>query len=266
MRLPLMILTVVGVVGGGASIASAQPRDAGPARPRARPERGQRMTGKSRMRLGMTLPIGGGALGDGKPVPWTALREIAKRGEEVGFDTIMAPDHLLFRRSPPGDVMMVDMPEGKSRGIWEVWSVLSAVAEATLLKVLARNPDHSGALHNLGYLYDRMGRLNEAAALYAREARNPAAAPLAGFTEYLMYFRRGRFSEADAAVRKSIAAEPSANSQSGLALLLLTWKGDAEGAARRLGHPVDPGAVVADPPDRFASRSGSGQQGNARRS
>jgi alkanesulfonate monooxygenase SsuD/methylene tetrahydromethanopterin reductase-like flavin-dependent oxidoreductase (luciferase family) len=83
------------------------------------------------MKLGMTLPIGVGALGDGKPVPWTALREIAKRGEEVGFDTIMAPDHLLFRRSPPGDVMMVDMPPGKSRGIWEVWSVLSAVAEAT---------------------------------------------------------------------------------------------------------------------------------------
>lgn len=89
------------------------------------------MTAKSRMKLGMTLPIGVGALGDGKPVPWTALREIAKRGEEVGFDTIMAPDHLIFRRSPPGNVPAVDMPEGKSRGIWEVWSVLSAVAEAT---------------------------------------------------------------------------------------------------------------------------------------
>jgi probable F420-dependent oxidoreductase len=89
------------------------------------------MTLKSQMKLGMTLPIGVGALGDGKPVPWTALREMAKRGEEVGFDTIMAPDHLIFRRSPPGNVPAVDMPEGKSRGIWEVWSVLSAVAEAT---------------------------------------------------------------------------------------------------------------------------------------
>src|SRR5262245_58084428 len=89
------------------------------------------MTGKSRMKLGMTLPIGVGALGDGKPAPWTVLREIAKRGEEVGFDSVMLPDHLLFRRSPPGDVMMVDMPEGKSRGIWEAWSILSAVAEAT---------------------------------------------------------------------------------------------------------------------------------------
>ena len=89
------------------------------------------MTPKSRMKLGMTLPIGVGALGDGQPARWTVLREIAKRGEEVGFDSVMLPDHLLFRRSPPGDVMMVDMPEGKSRGIWEAWSILSAVAEAT---------------------------------------------------------------------------------------------------------------------------------------
>lgn len=89
------------------------------------------MTPKSRMKLGMTLPIGVGALGDGKPVPWTVLREIAKQGEEVGFDSVMLPDHLLFRRSPPGNNPMVDMPEGKSRGIWEAWSILSAVAEAT---------------------------------------------------------------------------------------------------------------------------------------
>lgn len=105
-----------------------------------------------------------------------------------------------------------------------------AIAEANFLKILARQPDHVGALHNLGYLYDRLDRIDEAAALYAREAQNPAAAALAGFTEYLMYFRRARFAEADVAVRKSLAVEPSSNAQSGLALLLLTWKGDADGA------------------------------------
>ena len=89
------------------------------------------MTGKRRMKLGMSLPIGVGALGDGRPVPWTAVREIAKNAEEAGFDSLMAPDHLIFRRSPAGNVPAIDMPEGKSRGIWEVWSVLSAVAEAT---------------------------------------------------------------------------------------------------------------------------------------
>ena len=41
------------------------------------------MTPRNRVKLGMTLPIGVGALGDGKPVPWTTLREIAKRGEKL---------------------------------------------------------------------------------------------------------------------------------------------------------------------------------------
>src|SRR4030095_15216235 len=93
--------------------------DAQPVRPATRPKRGERMTAKSRMKLGMTLPIGVGALGDGKPVAWTTLREIEKQGEEVGFTSVMLPYPLLFRRSPPGNNPMVDMPEGKSRGIWE---------------------------------------------------------------------------------------------------------------------------------------------------
>jgi probable F420-dependent oxidoreductase len=84
-----------------------------------------------RMKLGLMMPIGVGALGDGKPVPWTELRAIARMAEAVGFDSLLAPDHLLFRRSPPGNVPAVDMPEGKSRGIWEAWSVLCALAECT---------------------------------------------------------------------------------------------------------------------------------------
>ncbi|HWC04663.1 MAG TPA: LLM class flavin-dependent oxidoreductase [Methylomirabilota bacterium] len=46
-------------------------------------------------------------------------------------DTLFLPDHLLFRKSPPGNVMQVNMPEGKTRGIWESWTTLAAVAEAT---------------------------------------------------------------------------------------------------------------------------------------
>jgi len=45
----------------------------------------------------------------------------------MGFDTLFVPDHLLFERHLPN----VDLVEGERRGIWEVWTLLSALAEAT---------------------------------------------------------------------------------------------------------------------------------------
>ena len=89
------------------------------------------MTGTDRMRLGLMLPIGAGALGDGRPVRWADLREMARTAESVGVDTLFLPDHLLFRKSPPDNLMQVNMPEGKVRGIWESWTILSALGEAT---------------------------------------------------------------------------------------------------------------------------------------
>src|SRR5262245_6342582 len=86
---------------------------------------------ESHMKLGMLLPMGSGALGGGRPPRWRELRELAKLAEAVGFDTLLAPDHLLFRRSPPGNVPFIDLPPGKTRGIWEAWSILTAAAEAT---------------------------------------------------------------------------------------------------------------------------------------
>jgi alkanesulfonate monooxygenase SsuD/methylene tetrahydromethanopterin reductase-like flavin-dependent oxidoreductase (luciferase family) len=77
------------------------------------------------------LPIGAGALGEGRPVRWTDLREMARTAEAVGIDTLFLPDHLLFRKSPPDNLMQVNMDEGKLRGIWESWTILSALAEAT---------------------------------------------------------------------------------------------------------------------------------------
>ena len=69
--------------------------------------------------MGLMLPIGVGALGGGRPARWTEIREMAEIAEAIGLDTLLVPDHLLFRRSPPGAQMVVDMPEGKTRGIWE---------------------------------------------------------------------------------------------------------------------------------------------------
>jgi alkanesulfonate monooxygenase SsuD/methylene tetrahydromethanopterin reductase-like flavin-dependent oxidoreductase (luciferase family) len=84
-----------------------------------------------RMAVGLMLPLGMGALGDGGKVPWTTIHEMATLAEAAGFESLVVPDHLLFRRSPPTNNPPVAMPEGHSRGIWEAWTILSAVAAIT---------------------------------------------------------------------------------------------------------------------------------------
>jgi probable F420-dependent oxidoreductase len=51
---------------------------------------------------------------------YTEIREQALAAEEAGFDSIWLFDHLLFRDD-----------EGSTRGMWECWTLLSALAEAT---------------------------------------------------------------------------------------------------------------------------------------
>jgi probable F420-dependent oxidoreductase len=55
-----------------------------------------------------------------RPYSYQKTREIALQAEEAGFDSLWLYDHLLYR------------PEGKPTiGIWECWTFLSALAEAT---------------------------------------------------------------------------------------------------------------------------------------
>ena len=83
------------------------------------------------------------ASGGQELVRWSELKDIAVLAEDVGIDTLSAPDHLLFRNAPP----MV-MPEGATSGVWEVFTLLSALAavtrRVTLLPLVActgfRNP------------------------------------------------------------------------------------------------------------------------------
>ncbi|MEO6002908.1 MAG: TIR domain-containing protein [Opitutus sp.] len=109
-----------------------------------------------------------------------------------------------------------------------------AVAEKTFLAVLARVPNHDQALSTLATLYDRADRFEESIAMFERAARNPRALPLARYGLYLAYFNRWDFGQAERCLRESIAAEPSANSVAGLALVLLTGKGDAHAAVLAL--------------------------------
>jgi probable F420-dependent oxidoreductase len=51
---------------------------------------------------------------------YESIRDVSLQAEADGFDSIWVADHLLYRS--PGE---------PTRGIWEAWTVLSALAEAT---------------------------------------------------------------------------------------------------------------------------------------
>src|SRR4051812_12310629 len=70
------------------------------------------------MRVGVIMPI---AEGDATGAPsYAAIRALARQAEAAGFDSIWVYDHLLFR-----------FPEQPTGGIWEAWTLLAALAEAT---------------------------------------------------------------------------------------------------------------------------------------
>jgi alkanesulfonate monooxygenase SsuD/methylene tetrahydromethanopterin reductase-like flavin-dependent oxidoreductase (luciferase family) len=53
-------------------------------------------------------------------VPWPEVISMARAAEAVGFDSIWLGDHLLY-----------DLPDGQTRGPWEVWTSLAALAAVT---------------------------------------------------------------------------------------------------------------------------------------
>src|SRR5215469_14522624 len=57
---------------------------------------------------------------DNSKRPYHAIRAVAQQAEADGFDSIWLADHLLYRT--PGE---------PTRGIWECWTMLAALAEAT---------------------------------------------------------------------------------------------------------------------------------------
>jgi alkanesulfonate monooxygenase SsuD/methylene tetrahydromethanopterin reductase-like flavin-dependent oxidoreductase (luciferase family) len=72
----------------------------------------------ARMRVGVVLPIDQ-ADGTVAPPTYPEIREVARAAEEAGLDSLWVFDHLLFRF------------DGKTAGIHECWTILSAIAEAT---------------------------------------------------------------------------------------------------------------------------------------
>ena len=70
------------------------------------------------MKIGIVLPMS--ETDEGQMVRYAQLRAMALRAEADGFDSVWVYDHLLFR-----------FPDNPTRGIWEAWTLLSALAEAT---------------------------------------------------------------------------------------------------------------------------------------
>ena len=71
------------------------------------------------LKVGLFLPFAE-QQHDGKSPRWSDFATLATLAEDIGFDSLWVPDHLLFRF------------EGQpTRGPWECWTVLSALAAVT---------------------------------------------------------------------------------------------------------------------------------------
>lgn len=71
------------------------------------------------MRIGIGLPIG--ERGDPpRATAYREMRQLARLAEQGGLDSAWAADHLF-----------IQPPDGPRRSVWESWTVLSALAEAT---------------------------------------------------------------------------------------------------------------------------------------
>lgn len=71
------------------------------------------------MKIGLMVFLANDRENNGKR-PYDAIRVEAQEAEANGFDSIWLADHLLYRK--PGE---------PTRGIWECWTMLAALAEAT---------------------------------------------------------------------------------------------------------------------------------------
>ncbi len=68
----------------------------------------------SSMKIGLMLP-----LAESETPGWATLRDMALAAEETGLDSVFGADHLIFR------------PDGRTEGIHESWTLLTAVAALT---------------------------------------------------------------------------------------------------------------------------------------
>ena len=76
--------------------------------------------GSRKLKVGLMLPQTEGVRGPGVR-GWSQITEMATLGEDIGLDSLWLVDHLMYQLQG----------EEKPRGVWEVWSLLSALAATT---------------------------------------------------------------------------------------------------------------------------------------
>lgn len=74
------------------------------------------------LKVGILLPTGEGLLAGRNPM-WADILEMSRLAEELGFDSLWVPDHLLMR--------FESNRFSEPRGTWECWSLLAGLAGAT---------------------------------------------------------------------------------------------------------------------------------------
>lgn len=163
---------------------------------------------------------------------WAASSQLNTAFNRRGFD--FSPARAEAARSQAERALKLAPDSVEALYAFARWQRDPAVAEKTYREVLRRAPNHAGALGSMGSIGDYTDRLQEALAFDERLALQPDNLPLARYEEFLAYFHRSYFSEAERCVRASIAAMPSVNSVAGLGILLLTSRGDPPAALATL--------------------------------
>jgi alkanesulfonate monooxygenase SsuD/methylene tetrahydromethanopterin reductase-like flavin-dependent oxidoreductase (luciferase family) len=86
------------------------------------------------LKIGLQLPHGEG-WSDGATPRWSDLRAISEAAEAVGFDSLWIADHMLIRWAAVaeqyGEPVSPALAAEEPNGVWEGWTVLTALAPVT---------------------------------------------------------------------------------------------------------------------------------------
>lgn len=82
------------------------------------------------LKIGLLLPETEGQF-NGGTARWSDLLAMARAAEDAGFDSIWVTDHLIHRTASDNAKPQAELETTESTGMWECWSLISALAATT---------------------------------------------------------------------------------------------------------------------------------------